>query len=177
MGPPQVSRKQPMKKNLNISNRRQDWYVVCIHFPFRISSQDHDKSSSPNTPEHLHCSTWCLADTVFYSFTFRKFPYFGRAHNLHGSMKSGQGLIHTTYTWCPKHPTHFSELYVESFGSGTSLQLSMQERKFLQIWNVMPVRFTPRLFLHSWNLQMCKVPEWYIGILWQSPAKTRCITW
>lgn len=116
----------------------------------RVSSQDHDKSSSPNSPEHLHCSTWCLAHFLKASHS-ESDPSFGRAHNLYGSIQSSQGLIHSTYTQCPKYPIHFSCMW-----SLLLLELPFncpfRKENFCR-WEIfMPVRFTLRLFLHSWNL-------------------------
>lgn len=75
------------KKPLQIGDR------TFMHSLFFHNLQWNYKSSSPNTPEHLHCSAWHLAETLLFSksFTFRKFHLFWKGTQL--------AQIHQEQSW------------------------------------------------------------------------------
>lgn len=119
-GPPQVENNQWKKKTQHFSQKTA---LVSIHLPARISSQDHDKSSSA-IPQNILTAAPDVWLTLFKASLSESFPYFGRTHSLHGSLKSSQGLAHNTYTGC-QNTQLISQIYIWNL-SGASLQLSMQ---------------------------------------------------
>ena len=86
------------------------------------------------------------------------FTAFGRAHNVHRSIKSSQGCWRrSTYQahTVPKTPSPFFRCIRGAFHfCSFSSNIIFRKENFSRYEIFKLVRFNPRLFSHSWNLQM-----------------------
>lgn len=147
-GPPQAENNQWKKKTQHLSQKTA---LVSTHLPARISSQDHDKSSSA-IPQNILTAAPDVWLTLSKASLWESFPCFGRTHSLHGSLKSSQGLAHNTYTQC-QNTQLISQIYIWNlFFLELPFNCPCSKENFCRDAIFMPVRFTFRLFLHSWNL-------------------------